>query len=108
MFTFFQTLCVLENGENAVFQITNEIDSSQISPSQEGSYDGRESTEENHMQQNEDRDCVTLETLKNDPSCITINDKGDWICAEIQKIKEFQALVESKFTKLELTNTTPL
>ena len=37
-----------------------------------------------------------------------MNEKLDWICAEIEKIKEFQAAVESKFTKLELTNTTPV
>ena len=36
-----------------------------------------------------------------------MNEKLDWICAEIEKIKEFQVAVESKFTKLELTNTTP-
>ena len=29
-----------------------------------------------------------------------MNEKLDWICAEIEKIKEFQAVVESKFTKL--------
>ena len=37
-----------------------------------------------------------------------MNEKVGQICAEIQKIKEFQAAVESKFTKLEWTNTTPV
>ena len=36
-----------------------------------------------------------------------MNEKLDWICAEIEKIKEFQVVVKSKFTKLELTNRTP-
>ena len=36
-----------------------------------------------------------------------MNEKLDCICAEIEKIKEFQVVVESKFTKLELTNRTP-
>ena len=36
-----------------------------------------------------------------------MNEKLDWICAEIEKITDIQAVVESKFTKLELTNTTP-
>lgn len=49
------------NGKTAVFQTTNEIDSSQISLSQERSNDSTESTEESHMQQNEERGCVTLE-----------------------------------------------
>ena len=34
-----------------------------------------------------------------------MNEKADWICAKIQKIKEFQAVVERKFTKL-VSNTT--
>ena len=37
-----------------------------------------------------------------------MNQNLDWICAEIEKIKEFQAVLESKFTKLELKNTTPV
>ena len=37
-----------------------------------------------------------------------MNQNLDWICAEIEKIKIFQAVLESKFTKLELTNTTPV
>ena len=36
-----------------------------------------------------------------------MNEKLDFICVEIEKIKEFQVVVESKFTKLELTNRTP-
>ena len=43
--------------------------------------------------------------MKYEPSAM--NEKLDWICAEIEKIKDIQAVVESKFTKLELTNTTP-
>ena len=35
-----------------------------------------------------------------------MNEKLDQICANIEKIKEFQSVVESKFIKLELTNTT--
>ena len=37
-----------------------------------------------------------------------MNEKLYWICDEIEKIKEFQDVVKSKFTKLELTNTTPV
>ena len=37
-----------------------------------------------------------------------MNEKLDQICANIEKIKEFQSVVESKFIKLELTNTTPV
>ena len=47
-----------------------------------------------------------METFKYYPSAM--NEKLDWICAEIEKIKEFQAVVVSKFTKLGLTNTTPV
>ena len=57
------------------------------------------------MQQNKVKDCTTMETLKYEPSAM--NEELDWICAEIEKIKEFQTVVESKFTKLKLTNTTP-
>ena len=32
----------------------------------------------------------------------------DWICVKIEKKIEFQGVVESKFTKLELTNTIPV
>lgn len=32
----------------------------------------------------------------------------DWICVKIEKKTEFQGVVESKFTKLELTNTIPV
>ena len=53
-----------------------------------------------------EKDCATMEKFKYDPS--GMNEKLDWICAEIEIIKEFQAVVESKFTKLELTNTTPV
>ena len=34
-----------------------------------------------------------------------MNEKADWICAKIQKIKEFQAVVERKFSKLVLNTT---
>lgn len=34
-----------------------------------------------------------------------MNEKADWICAKIQNIKEFQAVVERKFTKLVLNTT---
>ena len=47
-----------------------------------------------------------MEIFKNDPNAM--NENLAWIFAEIKKIKEFQAVVESKFTKLELTNTTPV
>ena len=60
----------------------------------------------NEIQQNKEKDCTTMETFKFDPSAM--NEKLDWICAEIEKIKEFQAVVESKFPKLELTNITPV
>ena len=94
------------DGENAAFQIADEVNSSQIPPSPESIDDGTENTEKNHVQQNKEKDCTTMETFKYDPSAM--NEKLDWICAEIEKIKEFQAAVESKFTKLELTNTTPV
>ena len=45
-----------------------------------------------------------MESFKNDPSAL--NEKLDWICAEIEKIKEFQVVEESKFTKLELRSIT--
>ena len=74
--------------KKAVFQIINKYDSSQISPSRESSTnDVTENTEENHMQQNEEKDCVTLDAFKNDPSPVTMNEKVNWIFAEIQKIK---------------------
>ena len=92
------------DGENTAFQIADEVNSSQI-PSSTESIDGKENTEENHIQQNKEKDCTTMETFKYELSAI--NEKLDWICAEIEKIKEFQVVVESKFTKLELTNTTP-
>ena len=90
---------------NAAFQIANEINSFQISPSPEIFNDVTENTEENNIQQNKEKDCATMETFKYDPSAM--NEKLDWIYAEIEKIKEFQAVVESKFAKLQLTNTTP-
>ena len=46
-----------------------------------------------------------METFKYETS--EMNEQLDWLCAEIEKIKEFQVVVESKFTKLELRNTTP-
>ena len=94
------------DGENAAFQIANKINSSQISPSPESINDGTENTEENQIRQNKKKYCATMETFKYDPS--VMNEKLDWIYAEIEKIKELQAVVESKFTKLELTNTTPV
>ena len=83
--------------ENAIFQIANEVNSSQISPSPENINDGTENTEENHTQQNKEKDCATMETLKYDSSAI--NEKIDW---------SRKAVVESKFTKLDLKNTTPV
>ena len=94
------------DGENAAFQIANKINSSQISPSPESINDCTENTEENQIRQNKKKYCATMETFKYDPS--VMNEKLDWIYAEIEKIKELQAIVESKFTKLELTNTTPV
>ena len=91
------------DGEKTAFQIAGEVNSSQIPPSPE-SIDGKENTEKNHIQQNKEKDCTTMETLKYERS--VMNEKLDWICAEIEKIKEFEAVVESKFSKLELTNTT--
>ena len=57
-------------------QITNEIDSFQILLSQEINND-TENTEENHIQQNKEKDCVTMETFKNDPSRVTMNNNVD-------------------------------
>ena len=56
----------LADGENTILEIINEMNSCQISPSQESSNDGTENNEEN-IQQNEGKDCVTLKTFKNDP-----------------------------------------
>ena len=47
------------DGETAVFQIGNEIKSSQTSPSLKSIDDGTENTEENHTQQNKEKDCAT-------------------------------------------------
>ena len=47
------------DGETAVFQIGNEIKSSQTSPSLKSIDDGTENTEENHIQQNKEKDCAT-------------------------------------------------
>ena len=58
------------------------------------------------MQQNKGKYCAISETFKYDPSAM--NEKLDWNCVNIKKIKEFKAVVESKFTKPELTNTTPV
>ena len=56
------------DGENTASQITNEVNSSQIPPSPE-SIDGKENTEKNHIQQNEEKDCTTKKTCKYEPSC---------------------------------------
>ena len=85
------------DGENTAFQIADEVNSSQI-PSSTESIDGKENTEKKHIQQNKEKDVTTMETFKYEPSAM--NEKLDWICAEIEKIKEFQAVVESKFTML--------
>ena len=58
------------DGENAAFQIANEINSSQISPSPESINYGTEDTKENCIQQNIVKDCPTIETFKNDPSAM--------------------------------------
>ena len=92
--------------ENAAFQIANEVNISQVSPLTKSINDSTENTEENHIQQNKEKYCGTMETLMYDPG--VMNEKLDWICWEIEKIKEFQAVVENKFTMLELTNTTPV
>ena len=73
------------DGENAAFQIANKIKSSQISPSPGSGDDGIENAEENHIQQNEQKDCVIFETFTTDQSRVSMNEKVDWICAEIQK-----------------------
>ena len=58
------------DGENAAFQIANEINSSQISPSPESINYGTEDTKENCIQHNIEKDCPTIETFKNDPSAM--------------------------------------
>ena len=65
----------------------------------------KRNTEKYHIKQNKEKDCTTIEIFKYEPS--TMNEKLDWICAEIEKIKDIQAVVESKLAKLELRNTTP-
>ena len=48
---------------------------------------------------NKEKDCASMENFI----------QLDWICVKIEKKKtEFQGVVESKFTKLELTNTIPV
>ena len=57
------------DGENTAFQIADEVNSSQI-PSSTESIDGKENTEENHIQQNKEKDCTTMETFKYKPSAM--------------------------------------
>ena len=64
---------VRKYGENAVFQITNEINSSQISPSKESSNGCTENAENNHVQENEEKTRVTLETLESEWNHRTMN-----------------------------------
>ena len=73
------------DGENATFQIADDVNSSQIPPSPESIDDGKENPEKNHIQQNKKKDYTTMETFKYNPSAM--NKKLDWICAEIEKIK---------------------
>ena len=97
---------VRADGENAAFQIVDEVNSSQIPSSPESIDAGTENAEKNHVQQNKEKDCTTMETFKYDPSAM--NEKLDWIYVETKKTKEFPDAVESKFIKLELANTTPV
>ena len=64
--------------ENAAFQIANEVNISQVSPLPKSINDSTENTEENHIQQNKEKDCGTMETLMYDPG--VMNEKLDWIC----------------------------
>ena len=76
---------VRRDGENAAFQIVDDVNSSQIPSSPKSINDGTENTEKNYVQQNKEKDCTTMETFKYDPSAM--NEKLDWICAKIEKIK---------------------
>ena len=76
---------VRRDGENAAFQIADDVNSSQIPSSPKSINDGTENTEKNYVQQNKEKDCTTMETFKYDPSAM--NEKLDWICAKIEKIK---------------------
>ena len=63
---------VRADGENAAFQIVDEVNSSQI-PSYPESIDaGTENAEKNHVQQNKEKDCTTMETLKYDPNWVKL------------------------------------
>ena len=57
------------DGENTAFQIANEVNSSKIPPSPE-SIEGKKNTEKNHIQQNEEKDCTTIETFKYESSAM--------------------------------------
>ena len=86
--SFIENILIQVRGdeENAAFQIANEVNSLQISPPPESTNDGTENTGGNHIQQNKEKDCATMETLKYDPSAM--NEKFYWICAEIEKIPD--------------------
>ena len=57
------------DGENTAFQIADKVNISQIPPSPE-SIDSKENTEKNRIQQNEEKDCTTMETFKYKPSAM--------------------------------------
>ena len=94
------------DGENAVFQITNEFTILRYLHIKKIVMTVRKTLKKTASSRMK-RMTVTLETFTKDPNCGTMNSKVDWICAKIQKIKEFQAVSENKFSKLQLANTTP-
>ena len=63
---------VRADGENAAFQIVDEVNSSQIPSSPESIDAGTENAEKNHVQQNKEKDCTTMETLKYDPNWVKL------------------------------------
>ena len=80
------------DGENTTFQIADKANSPQI-PSSTESIDDKENTEKKNTYSKIKRKITTMETFKYEPSAM--NEKLDWICTEIEKIKEFQVVVEA-------------
>ena len=81
---------VRADGENAAFQIVDEVNSSQIPSSPESIDAGTENAEKNHVQQNKEKDCTTMETLKYDPNWVKLVSTlifGKRFCSILSDIK---------------------
>ena len=68
--SFIENGLIQVRGKNAAFEIDNQINRCQISPSPESINDSAENTEENHIQQNKEKHCAAMETFKNDQSAM--------------------------------------